>query len=105
MDFHTGPTLSITIDIIRNRIGNLSRERMPPYTIPARTPCYHDQHREGVRGGARLRLKYTLDGEDSGKVKVTCGTVEREPEGSGTWQVYKTGGLERGYCNEGFKWK
>ena len=28
-----------TIDIIRNRIGNLSRERMPPYTIPARTPC------------------------------------------------------------------
>ena len=63
----------------QNRIGNYSRARITPVYMYIRieradTPrcCY--QHLKGVGEGARLRLKYTLDGEeDSGGVKILVG--------------------------------
>ena len=44
----------------RNRIGNISRERMPLYTIHARTPYAFDKHLEGVWKSVKL-LKSTAE--------------------------------------------
>ena len=53
---NSGESEAIIIDIIHGtgRIGNISRERMPLYTIHARTPYAFDKHLEGVWKSVKL---------------------------------------------------